>query len=226
MKKLLPLGLIIAAVLSLGLIGCKQNGDEDKLPGTWTSSAELYSSWTPPFDVGTLTANDHTVTYELKQPSALSEEDKPGEGKYNSTSYNLTKEQYYTGFRANVTSNADGGCGFIFCRTVDENSKWSYYYLYINKNGHFYIDQSTKGVWSTVKNWDSSSALLGQKNEVLVYTDKSKNIVVSINNTVVFTIKEPELTHGGVGIICTVGDKDVTNDTHIKAVYEFKEFQY
>lgn len=226
MKKIFKLTALLLLVGAL-VMGCKNNGDPDALPGTWTNTAELYQSWVAPFDVGTLSASDYTVTYELKQPSALSAEDKPTQsGTYTATSYNVTKDQNFTGFRATVNSNITGGCGFIFCRNVDENGKWSYYYMYINKSGKFKIDRGIKGDWATVKNWDESDAVNGKTNEVLVYTDKSKNIVVKINGKEVATIKDPELKSGGVGVVCAVGYDDVINDTSLKAVYQFKEFQY
>ena len=98
--------------------------------------------------------------------------------------------------------------------------------MYINKSGKFKIDRGIKGDWATVKNWDESDAVNGKTNEVLVYTDKSKNIVVKINGKEVATIKDPELKSGGVGVVCAVGYDDVINDTSLKAVYQFKEFQY
>lgn len=230
MKKLLSLGLIIAAVLSLGLTGCTQNADEDKLPGAWTNTAELYSSWQGPYDVGTLTASNYKVTYELNKPSEIDDEDKPEEGYYNSISYAVTKGKIYTGFRASVTSNAEGGSGFIFCQNVDGNGRWSYYYLYINKNGRFYLEEKVPvtGEAKTIKDWTSNEAIkgLGETNDVLVYTDKNNNIIINVNEVDIYTIRNPELNQGGVGIICTVGYGDVANDTHIKVVYDFKEFQY
>ena len=226
MKKVFKLTALMLLVGAL-VMGCKNNGDPDALPGTWTNTAKLYQSWDPPFDVGTLSASDYTVTYELKQPSAMSAEDKPSKsGTYKPISYNVTKDQNFTGFRATVNSNITGGCGFIFCRNVDENGKWSYYYMYINRSGKFYIERGIKGDWAIVKNWDESDAANGKTNEVLVYTDKNKNIVVKINGNEVATIKDPELKSGGVGVVCTVGYDDVIADTPLKAVYQFKEFQY
>jgi hypothetical protein len=98
--------------------------------------------------------------------------------------------------------------------------------MYINRTGDFYIERGIKGDWKMIKSWDASDAVLGKTNEVLVYTDKSKNIVIKINGNEVFTIKDPELKMGGVGVVCTVGYNDVANDTPLKAVYQFKEFQY
>ena len=89
MKKLLSLTLIFAAVLALGLTGCKNSPDD--LPGTWSNALELYQySSAAPFNVGKLTVSDYTVTYELNQPSGISNASALKEGYYRSTCYYMT----------------------------------------------------------------------------------------------------------------------------------------
>lgn len=226
MKKILSFGMLLAVLLTLGLTGCKS--DPDALPGIWLDVTDFYQGATnQPFKIGTVAVSDQTVTYELQQPANIADADKIEKGYYRSSCYYWTKEAKFTGFKASVKSNAYGGCGFIFNQS-NVGDVWSYYYLYINSTGSFKIDQVVTDVSTPVKDFTKTDALkpFGDKDEVLVYTDKNGDIIVKINNKQVAVIKNPVLKNGRVGTVFTVSYEDVQKDTPIKSVYDFKQFQY
>ena len=225
MKKLLTFGLILAAVLTLGLTSCINS--PETLPGNWTNTTTFYQGSSTPFKVGTLTVTDQTVVYELKKPSEVEKASELEEGYYRSTCYYFTEATNFTGFKATVDSNANGGSGFIFCQSTNDTT-WSYYYLYINAKGSIKVDQVINDVSTTIIDWTANAAIkpVGQKNEVLVYTDKTGTIQIKINGTQITEIKEPVLKTGRLGVICTLGYKDVQDENPIKVTYNFTDFQY
>ena len=231
MKKLLPLGLIIAAVLSLGLMGCKQNADEEKLPGTWTSSAELWD-FDPVEDFVTRTGNE--FKYVLENP-LTQWGSTVASGKFSWNWYTATKELIFTGFKATASANSgNSGCGFIFnwSKKVDPNDSeknlYSYYALMIQYDS-ILIKQCVDNVSTTITDdWESASSIKLEPdvNKVDVYTDSDGSIIIRFNGDVVKTIRNPVLKSGRVGFIIACGDQDQAANKKITATYKFSEFQY
>ena len=229
MKKLLSLALILAAVLTLGLTGCKSNAD-DKLPGKWTSEIEDFRQGTGTvFGTGTITFSDQTCTVEVKQPSNITNSTSLTENHYRPTFLTVSPDEKFTGFKATVESNADGGCGFIFCQS-NVGDVWSFYELYLDPSGWFIIYQVIDDVSTPAKDWTKNEIVktlpTGSKIDVLVYQTKDESFIVKFNDIEVATIKSPVLKKGRVGIIPCVGFADVKRDTPIKTVFTFKKFQY
>ena len=223
MKKILTVGLILAAVLTLGLTGCKNNAD-DKLPGKWTSDVETWEGEYTFWNVGKLTISDLTATWEL-DPNALSDSNKPGEGYYKSGWVGITKEFTYTGFKAEVTNSYKNGI-YGFCFNMNGlGSEASYYEIDIQ--GSYYRIAQIGEEYKTIKDWSTSDALIPVgKNEITVYTEKDK-IKVFFNGSEAFSFTPAAaLKKGKVAVLACVTYRDTINGAPIKNVYNFKKFQY
>ena len=228
MKKILTVGLILAAVLSLGFMGCKNNADE--LPGTWTKTIEDFRQDTKTaFGTGTVTFSDQTCTFEVNQPANITNSTTLTVNHYRSSIFVVSLDEKFTGFKATVESNAEGGCGLIFNQS-NNGDIWSFYEIYFDPAGWFIIYQVIDDVSTTIKDWTKNEIVktltAGSKINVLVYTAKDGTIIVKFNDIEVATIKSPVLKSGRVGVVNCVGYADVQRDTPIKTVFTFKEFQY
>ena len=226
MKKLLPLGLIIAAVLSLGLMGCKQNADEEKLPGTWTSTA-LMDTWDLSSTNTRLRSSNYTYNYT--SDNTLSNFNYPtAPNSFTYTTWAVTQEKTFTGFKASASTNpADSPYGFAFCIDINESKDWTYYTLVIEDNAIKVRYKPYTGDSTTVVDWTENEAIkTSGTNEVLVYADKDSSIIININGTNVAIIRSPVLKSGYCGIIGAVTYESYTENSRISSTYTFKEFQY
>ena len=228
MKKLLTVTAVLMAA-ALIFTGCKNaansdDGGED-LPGTWTSDAEVFEKYKD-HPGRKITVTDKTVTFTCT-PSEVESSDVPSQGFY-SYPYSFTTESIYTGFKVSASgSSSKSGCGLLFCgQDVGDNS-WSGYKLLLDYDG-FMLEQIDEGKYSDITtNWVTNSAIKKEPaaNDVTIYTDSDSNIVIKINGTKVYTLKNPTYKKGWIGFTANIAKDDVTAGKTVTQKYVFKEFQ-
>lgn len=234
MKKLFPL-IVFLAIPFLLFTGCAlitQNNTPatPSLPGAWVNSVETNGSTRNVYNSkGTLTPKGNlTFVYSLQHPDQIAAEQQPASGNWNFYNLSLTTEGVYTGFKATVSGSTSNYCGFIFNYSIDTSSNSypeSCYILALQGNS-FSLLKKERDVLSNMNNWTYSEAIKSSTlgNEVLVYKDGT-SITIQVNGVTIYTISNPVLTSGKVGVIASVSDDEVTSGAPIQVTYKFSEFQ-
>ena len=230
MKKILSLGLLFAAILTLGLTGCAKDPEEnEKLPGTWSTAAAFWDY----SGSAKLTASGSTFTYKLENPLTSYGSTIPS-GKFGWDTFSLTQEDHFKGFKAKASANSgDSGCGFAFClnrRKDTETNKtlFSYYALVIQEDS-LYLKQIAENSDDSVilVNWKTIPSLNAEpaENTYTVYTDTDNSIVIKINGEVAHIIENPAYTKGEIGVLGVCGGNDQAANKTISSTYKFLQFQ-
>ena len=228
MKKSLILGF--AALLAVvAFTGCKQDAEE-KLPGTWSSAASLYTytidadnkriSGTGPEYVYTA---DYTMTAD-KYPSE--------QNTYNFTAWQMTKENYYTGFKGTASStdpNTPYGFAFnINFSIVNQKTEWAYYAVFLEGNSFKLVHRPYQGKSVVLVDWTTDDVIKDNpaNNKITVYTEENGSIIIKVNNKVLGTIRDPEFKSGCLGVLGCVTYESYHANIPVTSNYKFTDFQY
>ena len=226
MKKLLS----VAALLMIALFfftGCpSEPPDPNALPGLWTTPELNTSPTTFWLNKGNLIYNNEDKTFVFNcNTSELTGDNIPGDGKFQYYLHLLTTDENYSGFKSTVSSTTDTYYGFVFNCTYSGGT-WSYYVINFYKN-KFLLQKMVNDQKYTMNSWSINSAINASstENEILVYKDTDSSIVIKVNGQSIYTITNPQLTSGRIGVSCCVSDDDYNNGTEITTTWKFKEFQ-
>lgn len=231
MKKLLSVTAVLIAA-ALFFAGCNnaantpEDAPEEKLPGTWTTEADVFSNYTQK-PGRAISVTDKTVTFTCT-PSELQSADIPENGGFYSFVYSFTVDNIYTGFKVSASgSSSKSGCGLIFCGKDEDNNSWSGYQLLIDYDG-IVLNQYDKGNRTQIiDDWLSNDAIKKEPNtnEIAIYTDSDDSIVIMFNGTKVYTIKNPVHKKGWIGFTTNIAKDDATAGKTVTQKYSFTEFQ-
>ena len=205
-KKLSFLSLVFA-VTTVIFIGCQNpassSDDGNKLPGTWSSTAEFYNSYAAPFDnISTLTHKGGGVfEYKLTNAGSATDSDKPSAGSVTFVLMTVSKEADFTGFKATTKSSASEWFGFVFNYNLAGTVK-SYYYI-LFKDGAYKVAQRINGETTVLKDWEVNNQVKEstKENSITIYTDKDEKIHILVNNSDIYQIATPVLKQGAFGPI-------------------------
>ena len=188
MKKLLQVSAVLIAAALL-FAGCKNNADDDSLPGNWKSDITYYSGTTNMTTkntslgvnetaIGTVTWDGQGgAVYSFESPfdpyantsSALQENHFFGYG------YGFMSPQYsdITGFDATAScTSSRAPYGFYFNINSDSTGWTDYYELLIEDNS-FRVGQRVNGEWTTLQAWKDATAIndTPKNNNIAAYKD-------------------------------------------------------
>ncbi len=227
MKKLLS----VAALLMIALLffsGCAKDADPNALPGVWATSVELntspHSFW---LNKGNLTYNNENKTFVYNcNAGELTGDYAPGNNRFNTHLHLLTTDSNYTGFKATVSSSADAYYGFVFNCTYS-GSTWSYYLIYVHNNKFFIQKMINEELTDITPSWTVNTAIndSSTENEVLVYKDNDSSIVIKFNGETIYTITNPQISLGKIGVACCVSGSDCAANTAVTTNWKFTGFQ-
>ncbi len=229
MKKLLSLTLIFAAVLTLGLTGCKNSPDEDDgLSGKWTKSITFRDDLGGRFSV-----SGNTVTFVNSDYSKVNIESDNSIWWWTPLVSNST----FTGIKLEMScTSRTAGHGLLLVDTTDEN----HYYKLMLRNGYILLSEefdddssprkdliSDKGdgkvyYWG---DWNTKINQEPQKNEVIFYTLKDGSMKLMVNGETITTLSNPPIKSFYLITVGQVAYADKTANATVKDVYEFKKFQ-
>ena len=227
MKKLLQVSAVLLAAV-LMFAGCKNNADEggDDLPGKWTSELNFYSGQTTdPITKGLLTADGKGgVIIQYAKPTQP-DPDKPlTENYFRNNLYPFSSDLNLTGFEATAKSTSSY-CTYGFSFNVSDD--WYNMYQLLLEYDSYKLRKEIDGTWSDITNWSSNKAIKMEpaENTVTVYKD-GDSIVIKVNGTTIYTIKNPEITSGQVCYQPSVGYEDIASGTAYTITYKLKQAQY
>lgn len=240
MKKLLQVSAVLIAAVLL-FAGCKNNADDDSLPGNWKSDIQYYNGtetaykWISNTDkvaIGTVTWDGQGgAVYHNETPSDpnAGTENALIAGYYNGTAYGFMSSDYsdLTGFEATASSATTTPYGFCFNIHASANSGWTDYYDLQFNGQTFKLTKRVNSTTTTIQSWKTATAIKAQSNtnNVTVYKD-GDSIIIKVNGSHIYTIENPEITEGFIAFDCNYSYEDVHNQTPITMTYKINQVQY
>ena len=230
MKKILTVGLILAAVLSLGLMGCKSDPDKEVLSGKWVKTTTFNDDLPTVFSV-----SGNKVTFEKANTGDLD---------INTNSmwwwHPILTTNTFTGVRVKMTcSTTYPGHGLLF---VDPDNN-NHYYRFSLRNKYVLLEEYTydpttgkattqdlvfdKGDGITYYWGDFKSSINPepQENEVVFYTAKDGSIKLLVNDTLITSIASPSIKSFYIAVLGQIAYQDKLANNTVTATYNFVRFQ-
>lgn len=232
MKKILSLGLLFAAILTLGLTGCAKDPDEnDGLSGKWTKSIEYRNDLGSAYSV-----SGNTVTFTKDTSTMATMADKEGWWWHP-----IISNTTFTGVKVKMScSSRDAGHGLLF---IDPTNTKHYYRCEL-RNCHILLEevlddgiegnddttdlikQETDGKTYFWGDWQSTTNQEPQENEVVFYTATDGSIKLLVNNELITSIANPSIKSFAIAAIGEVNYLDQrSNKKVVTATYKFSKFQ-
>jgi len=242
MKKLLQVSAVLIAAVLL-FAGCKNNADDDSLPGKWKNDIQYYNGTVdmttadaalgvPETAIGTVTWDGQGgAVYSFESPfdPYAGTKDALQQNHFFNYAYGFMGSQYsdLTGFDAVAScTSSRAPYGFYF-NIHSESNRWTDYYELLFEGTAFRIGQKVNGEWTTLHAWDNATAINAspKNNNISVYKDGDV-IKIKVNGTIISTIENPELTEGFIGFACAFSYDDIQNHTAVTSTYKINQVQY
>ncbi len=77
----------------------------------------------------------------------------------------------------------------------------NFYLFAVDNNGQYKVELAERGAWRTVQPWTETAALSEGRRNVLATLDDGGRLRFAINSVVVYTVADPRLPGGDVGLV-------------------------